>query len=88
MKEHVMFVGYRGYGDMVPKSDAERAYTIVAMVIGGLFYGYVVGSITAIVSSSDLNSSAYYERMELIQEWLEHHKFPRNIRKQIRRQTV
>ena len=35
-----------GYGDITATTDAERAYSIAAMVVGGGFYGYVVGSIT------------------------------------------
>ena len=32
-----------GYGDLIPGSDRERAYTCVAMVVGGGFYGYIIG---------------------------------------------
>merc|ERR1719174_1999708 len=65
-----------GYGDIVPLTTVERAYTTCAMVVGGGFYGYVVGAITSVVSNSDLNSSAYYERMDKIHAWLNHHKIP------------
>jgi hypothetical protein len=74
-----------GYGDISPSSDAERAYTILAMVIGGGFYGYVVGSISSLVSNSDLNASAYYDRLDLIHAWLEHHNMPAELRRTLRR---
>jgi len=48
-----------GYGDITPGSDGERGYAILAMVVGGSFYGYVVGSICAIVANNDLNANMY-----------------------------
>jgi CRP-like cAMP-binding protein len=74
-----------GYGDITPSSDGERAYTILAMVVGGGFYGYVVGTITSMVSNADLNASAYYDRMELIHAWLTHHKLPLPMKRTLRR---
>ena len=55
-----------GYGDICPDSDAERLYAIIAMVIGGAFYGYIIGNISSIVSTTDANSRAYFEKMDLI----------------------
>lgn len=74
-----------GYGDISPSSERERVYTILAMVIGGGFYGYVVGSISAMVSNSDLNATAFYDRMELIHAWLTHHKLPLPMKRRLRR---
>lgn len=74
-----------GYGDISPVSDGERVFTLTAMVVGGGFYGYVVGSICAMVSTSDLNTTAFYDRMELIHAWQSHHKLPFPMRKRLRR---
>mmetsp|Transcript_105049 Transcript_105049/g.182682 ORF Transcript_105049/g.182682 Transcript_105049/m.182682 type:complete len:730 (+) Transcript_105049:83-2272(+) len=74
-----------GYGDMVPGTDGERAFAIVAMVIGGAFYGYVVGATTSLVSNSDLNASAYYDRMALVHAWINHHRLPRDMARSLRR---
>merc|ERR1719487_2491084 len=74
-----------GYGDIIPSSDLERGYTTLAMVVGGAFYGYIVGSITTIVANNDLNSSAYYDRMDLIHAWLTHHRLPMQMKRTLRR---
>lgn len=74
-----------GYGDILPTSDGERVYTIFAEVIGGGFYGYVVGCICSMVGRSDLNSSSFYDRMELIQAWVNHHKLPLHMKRRLRR---
>ena len=45
-----------GRGDMIPTSDGERAYATLAMVIGGAFYGYIVGSITSAMPMAKANT--------------------------------
>jgi len=74
-----------GYGDIIPSSDGERAYATVMMIIGGSFYGFVVGAIASVVSTSDLNASAYIERMDLISAWLDHHQFPMQAKRNLHR---
>jgi len=75
-----------GYGDITPTSDGERGYAAIAMIIGGSFYGFVVGAITSVVSDSDLNASAYHERVDLVAAWLNHHnKLPMEMKRILRR---
>jgi len=73
-----------GYGDITPKSDWERVFAMVGMAVGGSFYGYVIGTISSIVSNRDLNRAAYQHRLDNLQAWLEHHRFPKDMRKRIR----
>lgn len=75
-----------GYGDITPVTDLERAYAVLAMVVGGCFYAYVVGSVSSIITAGDINSSAYQERIGLVQAWLNFHdELPRDLRRRIRR---
>jgi len=75
-----------GYGDITPTSDAERGYAMLAMIIGGAFYGYIVGCVTSIVSDMDLNARAFYDRMDLIQSWLDcHEDIPKLLRRRARK---
>merc|ERR1719487_1255881 len=37
------------------------------------------------VSNNDLNASAYYDRMDLIHAWLQHHKLPMHKKRTVRR---
>ncbi|CAJ1437123.1 unnamed protein product [Effrenium voratum] len=72
-----------GYGDIVPRSDDERVFTMLAMILGGAFYGYVVGNISVILASNDVNWRAKKERLEVIDAWLTHHRFPLRLRRRI-----
>jgi hypothetical protein len=56
-----------GYGDVTPQADSERHFAIVAMVVGCGYWGYVLGHMTSIISSNDLNTRAYYARMDEVQ---------------------
>eukprot|EP00434_Breviolum_minutum_P019087 symbB.v1.2.016827.t1/scaffold1294.1/size126307/2 len=72
-----------GYGDILPRSDGERIFTMAAMIIGGAFYGYVVGNISVILASNDVNWRAHKERLDLIESWIGHHRFPAQLRRRI-----
>jgi len=74
-----------GYGDIYPVTDAERGYTMLAMVTGGSFYGYVVAQATSIVTASDAQQSSYYAKMDRVHSWLNYHSMPLAIRRQVRR---
>merc|ERR1719162_1046084 len=75
-----------GYGDITPKSDEGRVYSIFAMVVGGSLYGYVIGSVTSIVTDIDVNSHAFHERMERTQSWIDKHfEIPRQLRRKMRK---
>jgi len=74
-----------GYGDLTPQTDWERIYSMIAMVIGGSFYGYVIGNICSMVANRDMNHAAYQERMDKLQAWLSHHAFPQALRSRVRR---
>merc|ERR1712048_774186 len=72
-----------GYGDITPVTNAERIMTVVAMVVGGIYYGYAIGTICSIVADRDLNARAYHERMDLVYSWIDHHRIPSDMRRQI-----
>jgi len=73
-----------GYGDITPASDSERAFAMVSMVVGGSYYGFVIGEIASIITSHDLYAQAYYQRMDLIMAWIYHHHFPPDLRRRLR----
>jgi hypothetical protein len=46
-----------GYGDITPASDSERVVLFFLMILGGTFYGYLIGSMSAVVADSDAASN-------------------------------
>lgn len=75
-----------GYGDFLPKTDQERGYAMLAMVIGSAFYGYIIGCITSLITDADIDKRTFNERMEVVQAWLDFHEhMPAILRRRIRR---
>jgi len=75
-----------GYGDLIPSSDKERLYSMLAMIVGGSFYGYIIGSMTSVITDMDIDSRAFNDRMEMLDAWLEFHdQIPMLLKRRIRR---
>eukprot|EP00930_Biecheleria_cincta_P028922 TRINITY_DN2012_c1_g3_i1.p1 TRINITY_DN2012_c1_g3~~TRINITY_DN2012_c1_g3_i1.p1 ORF type:complete len:720 (+),score=153.92 TRINITY_DN2012_c1_g3_i1:47-2161(+) len=75
-----------GYGDIIPKTDSERMYAMLAMMIGSAFYGYIIGCITSVITDADIERRTFNERMEVVQAWLDfHERMPAILRRRIRR---
>jgi len=63
-----------GYGDIVPRTTAERWCVMLAMIVSGAFYGYVIGSTVSLIHQANLNQEGYAEKMENVHAWLEFYK--------------
>jgi len=75
-----------GYGDVIPSTDKERLYSMLAMIVGGSFYGYIIGSMTSVITDMDVDARAFNERMEMLDAWLEfHEQIPMLLKRRIRR---
>lgn len=75
-----------GYGDIIPSTDSERMYAMLAMIIGSAFYGYIIGCITSVITDADIDKRTFNERMEVVQAWLDfHERMPAILRRRIRR---
>merc|ERR1719253_2130082 len=54
------------------------------MIMGGSFYAYLIGTITALVADNDLNTRAFKDRMNLVMAWLDfHEELPGALRRRI-----
>ena len=67
------------------ESDAERVFTMWAMIVGGAFYGYLIASIATIVTAQNANDQLYLERMDMIHTYMRIKRFPPRLRHRIHR---
>jgi hypothetical protein len=74
-----------GYGDVTPVNDRERVLAMVAMIIGGSTFGYIVGNVTVIMEGVDLQSRALRERMDTVTGYMRERKLPQALYRRIRR---
>lgn len=52
-----------GYGDVVPVTNPERIYSIVAMIIGAGIYAYIIGAICGVIATLDRTETTFYRKM-------------------------
>mmetsp|Transcript_3658 Transcript_3658/g.10522 ORF Transcript_3658/g.10522 Transcript_3658/m.10522 type:complete len:750 (+) Transcript_3658:424-2673(+) len=52
-----------GYGDIVPTNSLEQAVVILAMLLGGVVFGYIVGVFAGIISNQDQQQKRYRDEM-------------------------
>jgi len=75
-----------GYGDVIPSGDSEYVYAICCMVIGGSFYGYLIGKLSSTIAEQDRNRKAFTDKMDEMQDWLESHsEMPKILRHRVKR---
>ncbi|GMI32533.1 hypothetical protein TrRE_jg6226 [Triparma retinervis] len=74
-----------GYGDILPQNDAERAYSIFSMLLGGGYYGFIVATMASLVSNLDANAKSYYEKMDNVTSYMKKRKFPKVLFRKMRK---
>jgi len=74
-----------GYGDILPQSDVERAYSIFSMLLGGGYYGFIVATMASLVSNLDANAKSYYEKMDNVTSYMKKRKFPKILFRKMRK---
>ena len=65
-----------GYGDINTSNDTERVFCIFAMLVGASVFGYVIGNVTVMMESFDMQAAFLHEKMDRVKEYLRDRKFP------------
>ena len=65
-----------GYGDIKPRTDAERSVALIAMLTGASIYAYVVGAACQVISKMDWHSNLFYARLDDVNEYMQDNKVP------------
>ena len=73
-----------GYGDITPTNDAERVYTLIALLIGALVFGYLMTSVGDLVANLDNRANMVNEKLDNIQELILHHRLPPSLATRVR----
>lgn len=73
-----------GYGDVVPQTNAQTVYAMIAMLIGVGVYGYVIGNVTSLLANIDLAQSHYMESMERLTAFMRYRNIPPLLQRRLR----
>eukprot|EP00638_Chattonella_subsalsa_P013505 CAMPEP_0117800818 /NCGR_PEP_ID=MMETSP0948-20121206/14711_1 /TAXON_ID=44440 /ORGANISM="Chattonella subsalsa, Strain CCMP2191" /LENGTH=370 /DNA_ID=CAMNT_0005633199 /DNA_START=309 /DNA_END=1422 /DNA_ORIENTATION=- len=74
-----------GYGDITPQSDAERAFVTVVMFLGATTFGYIVGTVSSLMSQ--MNHAKQYgpELVSMVSDYLNEQHVEFNLTQSIKR---
>jgi len=73
-----------GYGDLTPATDAQVAYTMVAMILGVGVYSYVIGNVASLLANIDLAKNHYLENMERLGAFVRYRNIPPVLQRRLR----
>ena len=74
-----------GYGDITPTNDVERVYSLFALLLGALVFGYMLSSIGSLVAAIDRQAALSEEKMDEVKEYMRWRKLPRDLVIRMRR---
>lgn len=75
-----------GYGDVVPKNTVERAVAIVIMMVGVLFFGYVISSLSVMLqmfSPEARRAVIFRDKINRVDSWMSYRHLPNTLRSDI-----
>mmetsp|Transcript_17623 Transcript_17623/g.57001 ORF Transcript_17623/g.57001 Transcript_17623/m.57001 type:complete len:846 (-) Transcript_17623:56-2593(-) len=73
-----------GYGDVVPTTDGERIFVVVAMVTGASTYSYMIGSACSIILGMNEKNQQFYQTIDSLNTYMEDKGIPRPLRSKLR----
>jgi len=73
-----------GYGDVVPTTDAERMYVVIATIVGSSVYAYMIGNVCGMLAGMDVRNAKFYETMKQLNTFMDEKNIPQVLREQLR----
>ncbi|XP_058415395.1 potassium voltage-gated channel subfamily H member 4 [Diceros bicornis minor] len=72
-----------GFGNVCANTDAEKIFSICAMLIGALMHAVVFGNVTAIIQRMYSRRSLYHSRMKDLKDFIRVHRLPRPLKQRM-----
>ena len=73
-----------GYGDVVCANTAETIFALLGMVLGSGYYGFIIASMSSLVTSMDINKRLYNERMDAVVSYMKMRKFNKGMFRRVK----
>jgi len=74
-----------GYGDITPTNNLERFFSLFALLLGALVFGYMLSTIGMLFAAIDRQSALSEEKMDEVKEYMRWRKLPRELVLRMRR---
>lgn len=72
-----------GFGDISAKSNQERVFSIICMMVGVSWYAFVISTISSIINMFDRRNAEVKKKQRLIQQFMSETKMPWPLRRRI-----
>lgn len=74
-----------GYGDYTPVTNEERSFAMFLMLSGGVFFGYIVAVVGAMVMSANKQENMIAEQVDDMTRYMQAKSFPEELIVRVRR---
>ncbi|XP_045199121.2 potassium voltage-gated channel subfamily H member 7-like [Mercenaria mercenaria] len=68
-----------GFGNVSPNTNAEKIFSIFAMLLGSLLSAAIFGNVSSIMMRVYQGTDEYHEKMQSIKEFINFHHLPKNL---------
>uniref|UniRef100_A0A673G6U6 Voltage-gated inwardly rectifying potassium channel KCNH2 n=1 Tax=Sinocyclocheilus rhinocerous TaxID=307959 RepID=A0A673G6U6_9TELE len=72
-----------GFGNVSPKTNSEKIFTICVMLIGALMYASIFGNVSAIIQRLYSGTARYHTQMLRVREFIRFHQIPNPLRQKL-----
>ncbi|NCN41129.1 cyclic nucleotide-binding domain-containing protein [bacterium] len=73
-----------GYGDITPTSVPQMLFANVVMILGLMFFGYVLGNVASLLARLDAAKEEFYTHMDRVETFMSYNSLPSPMRQKIR----
>ncbi|EQC32905.1 hypothetical protein SDRG_09436 [Saprolegnia diclina VS20] len=74
-----------GYGDILPVTPLEVIYVTFYMLLGASIFGYIIGSMSALVDQMQTKGTIAKEKLDRVKEYMNERNLPKPLRVRIRK---
>jgi CRP-like cAMP-binding protein len=67
-----------------PVRDVELWGYLASVLLGAMFYGFFVASLTALIAEADASAKAYTSKLDMVNQYMRHSRLPRALRSKLR----
>ncbi len=72
-----------GYGDITPQTDSEMLYATTVMLLGYVFFAYLIGNIASLFNSTDPLRAEHARTIDQATSFMQFHNVPASIQHRI-----
>jgi CRP-like cAMP-binding protein len=72
-----------GYGDVYAVNSWERAYSILAQIVGAFTFGYILATMTIFYESSDPRTAKIDAHIDELKSYMHERKLPKKLQNQV-----